>query len=284
MQPDDITTDYASVIGQFPINRVSMGAQTFSDDRLRFIHRRHGSQDISRAVKLLRHAGIKNISIDLMYGFPEETMAEWQDDINRALDLDVEHLSAYSLMFEEDTPLYRMLCDGRVTETDEELSEDMYSTLIDRLTAAGYEHYEISNFARPGYRSRHNSSYWTAIPYIGVGAAAHSFDIKSRQWNVADIDSYINAICRGELPAEREALDNNTRYNDTVMLSLRTCEGIDLTALAAHFGNEYLNYCLNAAERHITDHRLERTTDNHLRLTRHGLFVSDMIMSDMMKV
>lgn len=282
--PDDITADYASVIGQLPINRVSMGAQTFSDNRLRFIRRRHGSQDILRAVKLLRHAGIKNISIDLMYGFPEETMAEWQDDINRALDLDVEHLSAYSLMFEEDTPLYRMLCDGRVTETDEELSEEMYSTLIDRLTAAGYEHYEISNFARPGYRSRHNSSYWTAIPYIGVGAAAHSFDIKSRQWNVADIDSYINTIDRGELPAEREALDNNTRYNDTVMLSLRTCEGIDLTALAAHFGNGYLNYCLNAAERYITDHRLERTTNNHLRLTRHGLFVSDMIMSDMMKV
>lgn len=282
--PDDITPEYAAMIGRLPINRVSMGAQTFSDKRLRFIRRRHGSGDIERAVMLLRHAGIGNISIDLMYGFPDETMAEWQNDINRALALDVEHLSAYSLMYEESTPLHRMLAEGKITETDEELSAAMYSTLIDSLTAAGYEHYEISNFALPGRRSRHNSSYWTATPYIGIGAAAHSFDIASRQWNVADIDEYIAAISRSTIPMEQEFLDNDTRYNDTVMLRLRTCEGISLDELARDFGQEYLNICLNAARRYTDDGLLEHTSDGHLRLTRRGLFVSDMIMSDLMKV
>ena len=282
--PDDITPDYASVIGRLPVNRVSMGAQTFSDARLRFLRRRHSSADVRHAVTLLRKAGIGNISVDLMYGFPDETIDEWNDDITRALDLDVEHISAYSLMYEENTPLHKILCEGKIAEIDEELSSAMYSTLIDRLTAAGYEHYEISNFARPGRRSRHNSSYWTAIPYIGIGAAAHSFDGASRQWNVADIDKYVTSIERGEIPMEREELDRDTRFNDTVMLRLRTCEGIDLNVLARDFGPEYLSGCLSAARRYIADDLLERTPDNHLRLTRRGLFVSDMIMSDLMKV
>lgn len=282
--PDDITPAYAAAIGRLPVNRVSMGAQTFSDSRLLFLHRRHNSADIGRAVTLLRNAGISNINIDLMYGFPGETMKEWNDDITRALALDVEHLSAYCLMYEEDTPLHRMLLEGKVTEIDEELSSAMYSTLIDRLAAAGYEHYEISNFARPGRRSRHNSSYWTAIPYIGIGAAAHSFDGASRQWNITDIDKYVTSIERGEIPMEREELDRDTRFNDTVMLRLRTCEGMDLDALARDFGPEYLNGCLSAAQRYIADAMLERTTENRLRLTRRGLFVSDMIMSDLMRV
>lgn len=282
--PDDITPEYAAAIGRLPINRVSMGAQTFDDRRLRFIRRRHSAQDISKAVALLRDAGIGNISIDLMYGFPGQTMDEWEDDIKQAVALDVEHLSAYSLMFEEGTPLHRMLQHGEVQEIDEELSVAMYGTLIDELAAAGYEHYEISNFARPGNRSRHNSGYWIGTPYTGIGAAAHSFDGDSRQWNVADIDQYINAIEQGNIPMERELLDKDTRYNDTVMLSLRTCEGIDLDAMAAGFGRDYLESCLSIAQKYIDNGQLERTDDNHLRLTRQGLFVSDMIMSDMMRV
>jgi len=282
--PDDITPEYAAAIGRLPVNRVSMGAQTFSDARLRFLRRRHGSADVSRAVTLLRKAGIGNISVDLMYGFPDETIDEWNNDITLALALGVEHISAYSLMYEENTPLHKILCEGKIAEIDEELSAAMYSTLIDRLAAAGYEHYEISNFARHGWRSRHNSSYWTAIPYMGIGAAAHSFDRTSRQWNVADIDKYIYSIGHGEIPMEREELTPDTRYNDTVMLRLRTCEGINLDSIARDFGPEYLNGCLNTARRYIADALLEHTADNYLRLTRRGLFVSDMIMSDLMKV
>lgn len=280
--PDDITDEYAGVISRLPINRVSMGAQTFNDVRLRFLRRRHNSQDISQAVERLRKAGIANISIDLMYGFPEETMSEWMCDIDNALALGVEHLSAYCLMFEEGTPLYRMLQQGKIKELDEELCADMYYVLIDRLAAAGYEHYEISNFSRPNRKSLHNSSYWTAVPYLGIGAAAHSFDMKSRQWNIADIDRYMASIERNEIPMERETLDLDTQYNDMVMLRLRTCDGIDIDGLGGNFSQRHLEYCLKTAQPHIDNGLLERTTDNRLRLTRKGLFVCNMVMSDMM--
>ena len=208
-----------------------------------------------------------------MYSFPGETMDEWQNDIDHALALGVEHLSAYSLMFEENTPLHLMLTEGRIKETEEELSAAMYYALIDRLTSAGYEHYEISNFALSGYRSQHNSSYWNATPYMGIGAAAHSFDITSRQWNVPDIDSYMAAVSRGELPMEHEELDMDTRCNATVW-----------NVSSDDFGNKYRNACLNSARRYIDDGMLKHTDDGRLRLTRRGLFVSDMIMSDMMMV
>ena len=187
-----------------------MGAQTFADSRLRLLHRRHNSDEVKHAVKLLREAGIKNISIDLMFGFPDESLSQWKEDISAAMALNVEHISAYSLMYEEDTPLWKMLDTGKVKEIDEELSLTMFKELVCQLTDAGYEHYEISNFARPGYRSRHNSSYWHQVPYIGLGAAAHSFDLNSRQWNVADLKLYIEEINNGIIPMEREELDNDT--------------------------------------------------------------------------
>ena len=161
----------------------------------------------------------------------------------------------------------------------------MYYTLIDRLTAAGYEHYEISNFARPAFRSRHNSSYWNGTPYIGLGAAAHSYDIRSRSWNVADIHAYIEGIERGERLFEEELLDDDTRYNDAVTVGLRTCEGINLDALP----KKYRDYCMKNARRYLDDGLLELSAvgDNNsptLHLTRRGLFVSDMVMSDLMMV
>ena len=174
-----------------------------------------------------------------------------------------------------------MLRRGLVAEADEETCRAMYYELADRLAAAGYEHYEISNFALPGRRSRHNSGYWLQEPYLGLGAAAHSFDGWSRQWNVADLGRYIAAIERGKVPAESELLDTPTRYNDTVMLSLRTCEGIDLARLRRNFGQRHLDLCLNAAQPYLSDGLLERR-DDRLRLTRQGLFVSDMVMSDLM--
>ena len=277
--PDDITTNFAEALAQFPVNRVSMGAQTFDDRRLRFLNRRHTSDQVPLAVERLRQAGIRNISIDLMYGFPDETLDDWQHDIDAALALDVEHLSAYSLMYEEGTTLYRQLQQGLIAETDEELSLQMYDMLIDRLTAAGYEHYEISNFARPGYRSRHNSSYWTDVPYIGLGAAAHSYDLKSRYWNVDDIEQYIKGIETGVPVVEREEIDAQTRYNDRVMLSLRTCEGLDLSLLSP----DERSYCLEQASPFLSGGEL-CLRDGRLVLTRRGLFVSDMVMSRLMQV
>ena len=232
---------------------------------------------------------VNRVSIDLMYGFPEENLTSWQQDISTALSLDVEHLSAYCLMIEEGTPLYRM----QIPPIDEELERTMYELLMDRLEAAGYEHYEISNWGlspRPlqkerelrSYRSRHNSSYWNQTPYIGIGAAAHSYDGQCcRRWNISDIRRYIDGIRQGTCVYEEEWLDEDTRYNDCVTVALRTCEGINLKNLSAR----HRQYCLENAQHFIDDGLLKLSHDNHqLSLTRRGLFISDMIMSDLMLV
>jgi oxygen-independent coproporphyrinogen-3 oxidase len=261
-----------------------MGAQTFSDERLRFLHRRHQARQVDEAVERLRKAGFQNISIDLMFGFPGETLEDWEADIEETLKLQVEHISAYSLMFEEGTRLYKLREEGKVKETDEELYLKMYETLIDRLTAAGYEHYEISNFARPGFRSRHNSSYWDGTPYLGLGAAAHSYVFDSRWWNISDIREYIRRIQQGESPIEeKEILSKTTRYDDAVMTALRTSRGLYLKDVETSFGQELKEYLMTNALPHLREGRLTMEND-YLRLTRKGLFVSDSVMSDLMYV
>ena len=295
--PDDITEEFAQNLRSLPINRISMGAQTFSDERLHFLHRRHTADEVKNAVKRLRGIGIKNISVDLMFGFPNETLEEWNDDIERLLALDIEHISAYSLMYEKGTPLFRLLQEGKVKEIDEELYRQMYDTLIDRLAKAGYEQYEISNFAKLDvqspkfniqtskskiqslYRSQHNSSYWQNIPYIGIGAAAHSYGNGKRSWNVADIKAYITAIQKNRLPSEEEIIDADTHYNDIIMTALRTCEGIDLSILPA----EYRTYLIRLAKP-FQQQGLLKEDNGKLHLTRNGIYVSDSIMSDLMKV
>ena len=281
MNPDDVTEAYAEVLPQLGINRVSMGAQTFDNARLKFLHRRHRAEQVQQAVERLRKAGIGNNSIDLMYGFPDETLNDWQRDIEAALSLNVEHISAYCLIIEEGTVLYEKMRDGENEKmsVDEEVERKMYEMLIERLTTVGYEHYEISNFARPGYRSRHNSSYWHDVPYIGLGAAAHSYNGKSRSWNVADIRKYMDAIERGERPAEYETLDEDTRYNDRITVALRTSDGLDLSTLS----EKHRSFCLKEAQRYICDGLL-RIDGSRLMLTRKGLFVSDMVMSGLIYV
>ena len=295
--PDDVTEEFAQNLRSLPINRISMGAQTFSDERLHFLHRRHTADEVKNAVKRLRGIGIKNISVDLMFCFPNETLEEWNDDIERLLALDIEHISAYSLMYEKGTPLFRLLQEGKVKEIDEELYRQMYDTLIDRLAKAGYEQYEISNFAKLDvqspkfniqtskskiqslYRSQHNSSYWQNIPYIGIGAAAHSYSNGKRSWNVADIKAYITAIQKNRLPSEEEIIDADTHYNDIIMTALRTCEGIDLSILPA----EYRTYLIRLAKP-FQQQGLLKEDNGKLHLTRNGIYVSDSIMSDLMKV
>ena len=273
-----------------PVNRVSMGAQTFDEDRLRLLHRRHTSEEVDRAFDILRTDGIRNISLDLMFGFPNETMDDWVHDIEHALSLQPEHVSAYGLMYEEGTPLYRMLEQGKVSEIDEELSIKMYDTLIDRLTAAGYEHYEISNFARltdddkarhrsSSFGSRHNSSYWHDIPYVGLGAAAHSYDGHSRHWAVADLKQYITAIESGRLPYTEEPIDESTHYDDLITTALRTHEGLDLDRLTP----PYRSYLLTQAQPYL-DKQMLAITGHHIHLTRQGILLSNTIMSDLMHV
>ena len=283
--PDDVTGDFCETLKQLPVNRISMGAQTFSNERLRFLHRRHNAREVDEAITRLRNIGIRNISIDLMFGFPEESLSQWVSDIRHAIQLDVEHISAYSLMYEEGTPLYRLLEQEKIREIEEETSRRMYETLIDLLTEAGYEHYEISNFARPGFRSRHNSSYWheDEVPYIGIGAAAHSYNRKQRSWNIENIQTYIRSISEGILPSESEQLDITTRYNDLITTALRTSDGIDLMKMEQEFGKELADRLLQEAQPHIS-RRLMKIKDGRLSLTREGLYISDDVMSDFMIV
>ena len=305
--PDDVTEDFALTLTELPVNRVSMGAQTFDDHRLRFLNRRHTADQVPQAVQRLRDAGIRNISIDLMYGFPGETLDDWKRDIDAALALGVEHISAYCLMYEQGTRLYDELSSGRINEIDEELERQMYETLMDRLAAADYEHYEISNFALKkaspmggglegassmggglegatpsvggSWRGLHNSSYWTDVPYTGLGAAAHSYDGQRRQWNVSDLNKYIIGIESGHPAIEWEDLDADSRYNDRVMLSLRTSDGLDLSALS----EQDRQYLLPLAKTFLDDGLLVLSGDR-LRLSRAGLFVSNMVMSELMRV
>lgn len=279
VNPDDVTNDLAETISALHINRVSMGAQTFDDNRLKFLNRRHKSFQVERAIDILHEHGVGNISIDLMFGFPGQTCDSWKEDVRRAISLDIQHISAYSLMYEEGTKLYRMLKENMIKEIDEEVSLNMYNELINILCGAGYEHYEISNFAKKGYRALHNSSYWHDIPYLGIGAAAHSYNIKSRQWNVSDINKYIESISHDTVPFTFESIDADTHYNDIVTTELRTSEGIDLSRL----DDKYVQYIVKQAARHVADKTVD-INDGHLKLTREGLYISDMIMSDLMKV
>lgn len=281
--PDDLAPEYVAMLRQLPVNRISMGIQTFQEDILKLLHRRHTAQQAIEAFQRCRNAGFQNISIDLMYGLPNETLETWREDLKKALSLYPEHISAYHLIYEEGTALWNLREQRQVEEADEELSVTLFKTLIDELTQAGYQHYEISNFCLPGLHSRHNSSYWTGKKYLGCGPSAHSFNGLSRQWNVASLEAYINGMSLGKPDYEIEELDLYTRYNDFVITSIRTCRGMSLSHLHTEYGEELYRYCLRMAKSYLEQGLLEKKGDN-LKLTPKGIFISDGIMSDLLWV
>ena len=281
--PDDLTSEYVTMLRQLPINRISMGIQTFQEETLKLLHRRHTAKQAIEAFERCREAGFQNISIDLMYGLPGETLDTWKQDLQQAIALHPEHISAYHLIYEEDTALWKLREQHQVEEADEDLSLTLFTTLIDELTEAGYQHYEISNFCLPGLHSRHNSSYWTGKKYLGCGPSAHSFNGTSRQWNVASLSAYIDGIQQGNPDYEIEELDLYTRYNDFVLTSIRTCWGMSLSHLRSTYGEALYRYCLRMAKPHLEQGVLEISGDI-LKLTREGIFISDGIMSDLMWV
>ena len=281
--PDDLTPDYVTMLRRLPINRISMGIQTFQEETLRLLHRRHTAAQAIESFYRCREAGFRNISIDLMYGLPGETLANWEQDLQQAIRLQPEHISAYHLIYEEGTALWNLREQHQIEEADEELSVLFFRTLIDRLTEAGYQHYEISNFCRPGLHSRHNSSYWTGKKYLGCGPSAHSYNGISRQWNIASLEKYIEGINTYTPNYEIEELDLYTRYNDFVITSIRTCWGMPLSRLRSEYGEELYNYCLRMAKPYIEQGLLEKKEDI-LKLTQAGIFISDGIMSDLLWV
>lgn len=281
--PDDLTPEYIKELSFLPFNRISIGIQTFNEQTLRLLKRRHTAEQAIRAVKECRLAGFQNISIDLMYGLPGETVETWEVDLKQAISLNVEHISAYHLIYEEGTPLYEMLLKHKVKEVDEESSVKFFALMIEQLTKAGYQHYEISNFCKPDKHSQHNSSYWTEKKYMGCGPSAHSFNGNTRQWNVSSLDKYIVGIEEDSPAIEIEELSITTRYNDYVITSLRTMWGLSLNHLKEKFGTELVQYCLYNARKHLDTGKLEIRNDT-LFLTKEGVFVSDGIMSDLIWV
>lgn len=281
--PDDVNPEWIETLKKTPVNRVSMGVQSLDDEILHTLHRRHTGKQALEAIHLLKDNGYRNLSIDLIYGLPHQSLEAFSSDVKTILSLDIPHLSAYALQFEQGTKLYDMREQGEVKEVDEELSLSCYERLIDLTAEAGLEHYEISNFAKPGYRSRHNSSYWTRKPYVGLGAGAHSYDgARKRSSNCEDLAKYIQCIKEGKPNSEEEYLDDDTLYNELVMLALRTREGLYLPEVELVYGRERSLYISRAAERAIKAGWLTKKADGHICLTRLGLFVSDDVITDLM--
>ena len=279
--PDDLTPDYVAALRDLPFNRISMGIQSFQDKDLVFLNRRHTCRQAIQAVERCQANGLEEISIDLIYGLPGQTQTEWENNLEEALKLAVPHISAYHLTYEEGTALYKLLAAGKITPAGEEQSVSFFATLIDRLTASGYQHYEISNFALSGHHARHNSSYWKGTSYLGVGPSAHSYDGKSRQWNVSSLPLYIKGICAGHPNFEREELDEHTRYNEFVITRLRTMWGIRMDDVLQQFGVEQRDYLKQQAAAYIRQGLLNDSAGT-LTLSRKGIFISDGIMSDLL--
>jgi oxygen-independent coproporphyrinogen-3 oxidase len=281
--PDDMTPDYVKSLRALPVNRISMGVQSFHDADLAFLQRRHNRRQAIQAVSLCKENGLDNLSIDLIYGLPGQTLKAWEKNLDEAVCLEIPHLSAYHLIYEEGTALNRLKESGKINPVDEELSLSLFSVLIERLTEAGYVHYEISNFAYPGKLSIHNSAYWRGRKYLGVGPSAHSYNIESRQWNVSSLIHYIKGITADAPSIEIETLNIPNKYNDYIITALRTMWGISLSYILTNFDEKMQNYCLKQATPFI-NRGLLRYSDGKLLLSREGMFVSDSIMSALLWV
>ncbi|PPK85153.1 oxygen-independent coproporphyrinogen-3 oxidase [Neolewinella xylanilytica] len=290
--PDDLNTETIAMLADSPVNRLSIGIQSFDEADLRFMNRAHDAREARTAVEKVVAAGFNNLSIDLIYGAQTTTDATWAENLRIATQLGVNHIAAYALTVEPRTALGHRVTTGVIPDTDDEKFTRHFAMLIDHLGGAGFEHYEISNFARPGHRSRHNSGYWTGTPYLGVGPGAHSFDgTNRRRWNVSNNGTYVRAWTdiqsatdfetAGPLLFEEELLTDRDRYNEYVMTGLRRTEGIDLTDLALRFGREKADHFAREAERHLTAGTLHQVPPGGIfRLTRSGLAMADGIAAD----
>lgn len=284
LNPGDATLEYMQALHRIGINRLSIGIQSFQNELLQLIGRRHNAQQAIEAVQMAQEAGLDNISIDLMYALPTQTMEQWKADIETALQLHIQHISCYGLMYEEGTMLTRMRDNGELTPIDEETENAMYDYLCKRLKEAGWEHYEVSNFALPGYASKHNSSYWNGTPYIGVGAGAHSYVKPVRSWNPDDLNAYINGIMAHDLQRESETLSDKDLYNEYIMLHLRRVNGLKTDLLRTFLApmSSSLTDVTTKINGYIDRQLLLRTPDGRIRATQQGLHILNRIIEDLM--
>jgi oxygen-independent coproporphyrinogen-3 oxidase len=281
VNPDDVYEGYFAELAGAGVNRVSLGVQSWNDKRLKYLGRRHNAAQSAKALQLAFKEGIVNVSADLIYGVPGMTTGDLRHDLEETFTFPVTHLSAYHLTIEEGTRFGKMKKEKKLAETDEETSNAMFSLLGSFCRERGFIHYEISNFAREGYISRHNSSYWKQVPYLGLGPSAHSFNRTSRQWNVSDVKKYICSVSAGKVPFEKEDLDRLTTFNEYVMTSLRTMWGIDLGYVEAYYDKELHDYLINLSGKYIR-YGLMHREKNTLVLTDQGRMISDNIIAELL--
>jgi oxygen-independent coproporphyrinogen-3 oxidase len=280
--PDDLSEDYLIALrNETQVNRISIGIQSFEDTDLQQLGRRHNALQAINSLEHTRKAGFTNISMDLIYGLPGMDLVQWQRNLSRAFSFEITHLSAYHLSIESGTAFARLHSGGLLQLPDEDESSRQFALLHDRAVQNGFIHYEISNLARPGCLSRHNTNYWQQKPYLGIGPSAHSYDIASRQWNIADVRKYLEAIRHNTVFFEREELDAVKRYNEYLMVSLRTMQGVDLDFLRRTFGHTAYQNFINASRKfNMTGHLIEE--GRRCRLTTEGWMISDYILTRLM--
>ncbi len=276
--PEDVTMEWVRAVVELGINRVSMGIQSFDDKELKAINRRHSSLTAFNAINTLRQGGINRISGDLIYGLPNQSLASWKQSLNNLMELDLPHFSAYLLSYEPGTGLYAQLMSGKVEEASEELANEMYQYLIDTARHYGYNHYEISNFAKDGYEAIHNTNYWRDMPYLGLGVSAHSFDGENRRFNPINIKKYISQLQHGQYVYEIEDEDAEARHNDYIIVALRTSQGIDLD----YYRSIYNYDIIETAKPHVKEGRMI-LTETHLAIAEKSMLISDRIMLDFIK-
>lgn len=277
--PDDLSPERILELSKSPINRLSIGIQSFYEDDLKMMNRAHNSME---AKKCLEEATkyFDNISLDLIYGIPGMTDEMWKQNIETALSFGIPHISSYALTVEPKTALKKLIDTGKINEPQDEAASNHFMILVDTLQKNGFIHYELSNFGKEGYFSKNNSAYWLGKKYIGIGPSAHSFDGHKRGWNIANNALYLKAIQHDELPIETEVLTVSDRYNEYIMTGLRTIWGVSLERIENEFGSEYLNYLLKQSQKFLTDDLLS-IEDNILRPTLKGKFLTDGIASDL---
>lgn len=277
--PDDLTEEKIKQLADSPINRLSIGIQSFFEEDLKLMNRAHNAQEAEHCLTLATRY-FDNISLDLIYGIPEMSNNRWKQNIEKALSFGIPHISSYALTVEPKTALETFIKKGIVPPVDDALAEKHFFTLIETLEAADFVHYELSNFGKEDFFSKNNTAYWQGKSYLGIGPSAHSFDGKTRSWNVRNNTIYIKAIEKGELPSETETLTTTDRYNEYVMTGLRTIWGVSVNRVEKEFGNKYKEYLLQQAQKHIEEHLLYLDGDS-LLVTKKGKFLSDGLASDL---
>lgn len=278
--PDDLTAPYLKMLQKAGINRLSIGIQSFQDKHLKKMNRRHNTIQAKAVVKQAAELGFSNISVDLIYGLPNLTQQEWETSLEEVFSLPVQHLSAYHLTYHEGTPFYTWLKKGTLQELKEEESVSQFNLLMEKAESAGFEQYEISNFAKNELYSRHNSSYWNGSRYLGIGPSAHSYNGNSRQWNVAHLDAYLKGIESDSVYFQEEILSKNEKYNDYIITRLRTKWGVSSRFIGQQFGKDKKRQFLQDIGKYVDSGKIIQQDDT-FQFSREGLFVSDDIMANL---